>query len=114
MIIELSYPDKDLMPNRKNGKHWASTVSIKKSKLEEAYFVTLTRFKPKIILTGLIPLTIVFMQSDKRSRDLDGLLSASKSALDGIAKALGVDDKQFEPITLSRAYGETSKMIITI
>ncbi len=114
MLIELAYPHKDLMPNRKNGKHWASTVNIKKARLEEAYFVTLERVKPKIIFTGLIPLRITFVQSDNRSRDLDGLLSAMKSALDGMAKALGVDDKQFDPITVTRGRAEISKTIIEI
>ena len=35
--------------------------------------------------------------TDRRRRDADGLLSSLKAALDGIAKAMGVDDSRFVP-----------------
>jgi len=113
MIIELSYPRSELMPNRKNGQHWAKTVKIKNEVMLEAFTIAFTervngKFKP----ADTLPLKITFMQSDKRKRDLDNLLSASKAAIDGIAKALNIDDKQFEPITIMRGYGNEAKMII--
>ena len=54
---------------------------------------------------GQIPLTITFHQPDRRARDRDNLLAAMKPTLDGLADALGVNDSQFEPVTLRRAYG---------
>jgi len=41
-------------------------------------------------------------QADRRRRDLDNLLAASKSALDAVAAALAMDDREFEPVTLRR------------
>lgn len=115
MIIELSYPKSELMPNRKNGSHWAKTVAIKKEVLKEAYIITLqARLKQQITLTDTVALKINFMQSDKRKRDLDNLLSASKSCIDGIAQALQIDDKQFQPITITRSYGDVAKMIVEL
>lgn len=105
MIIELPYPNKDLMPNRKNGKHWASTKKVKDQAIEDAYYLALQARKQAIMSTeGLIPMTITYIQSDKRYRDLDNLLAASKASIDGIARALNVDDSIFEPITIKRGY----------
>jgi len=70
--------------------------------------------KHNLLLVGTVPLKITFVQPDKRKRDLDNLLAASKSALDSVAQAIGIDDKQFDPITISRGYGEVGKMILEI
>ena len=51
----------------------------------------------KLHWAARIPVAIVFMPKDKRHRDFDNLLAASKSALDGIALALGIDDRRFGP-----------------
>ena len=51
-------------------------------------------------------LDITFIQPDKRRRDRDNLLAAMKSGLDGLAQALGVDDSEFEPVTIRREYGQ--------
>lgn len=115
MEIILSYPDMSLMPNRKSGTHWAKTKGAKDAAFSEAFYRT------KIALNGLkfrddkIALTITFVQSDKRWRDMDGLLSSVKSKLDGVSKAIGVDDRYFEPITIKRAYNkEQSATIIEL
>ena len=116
LIIELPYPNKDLMPNRKNGKHWASTKKVKDTAKAEAYILTKYYIKSKQLVTlqGLIPITITYIQSDKRFRDLDNLLAASKPAIDGIAWALNVDDSIFEPITIKRGYAEQSMMKVEL
>jgi crossover junction endodeoxyribonuclease RusA len=54
---------------------------------------------------GDLAVTITFVQPDKRRRDRDNLLSACKPSLDGLAEAIGVDDSQFEPLTIRRRYG---------
>lgn len=115
MLVELSYPDMSLMPNRKSGTHWAKTKVAKDAAFSEAFYRT------KMALNGLkfrddkIALTITFVQSDKRNRDLDGLLSSVKSKLDGVSRAINVDDKRFEPITIKRGYNrENSATIIEL
>ena len=60
-------------------------------------------------------LNITFIMPDKRRRDRDNLLASSKCTLDGIAQALGVDDNNFEPIVLRRAFDKgNAAMIIEI
>jgi crossover junction endodeoxyribonuclease RusA len=103
------------MPNRKNGHHWAKTKSSKDIARDEAFYLTKEVFKTHVLHTdGLIPLAITFVQSDKRNRDLDNLLAASKPAIDGIAMALNVDDSIFEPITIKRGYNTKSFMEVEI
>ena len=103
------------MPNRKNGHHWAKTKGSKDTARDEAFYITKEVFKTSVLHTdGLIPLNITFVQSDKRHRDLDNLLAASKPAIDGIAMALNVDDSIFEPITIKRGYNTKSFMEVEI
>ena len=105
MIFHLPYPPSDLMPNRKNGKHWGATKNVKDRAIEDAYYITLEALKTrKLDTSDSYPLTMTFVQADKRKRDLDNLLAASKASLDGVARALKIDDKLFEPITIKRGY----------
>lgn len=110
--ITLPFPNGKLSPNRAKGVHWTKTSAAKKDQFADAY--TLTHKVVASIqtadwtpLVGQIPLTITFCEPDKRLRDLDNLLSASKSAIDGVATALVVNDKHFSPITIKR--GEVVK-----
>jgi crossover junction endodeoxyribonuclease RusA len=48
-----------------------------------------------------VHLLITFRPPDQRKRDLDNMLAAIKSGLDGVADALGADDSRFE-ITIRR------------
>ena len=110
--LELSYPDMALMPNRKNGRHWGATKGAKDAAFNEAFYRT------KMVATGIkfnndsIALTITFTQKDKRIRDLDNLLAASKPYIDGVALALGINDKQFNPITIKREYNKLNSSTI--
>lgn len=58
----------------------------------------------KVIYRNTYPLKIEFIASDKRKRDLDNLLASAKCSLDAVAQAMGIDDRQFEPVTISRGY----------
>lgn len=44
-----------------------------------------------------IPVSITFHPPNKIRRDMDGMHSAIKPMLDGVADAMGVDDSQFRP-----------------
>lgn len=115
LMITLNWPDRRLAPNRSAGRAWQSTRGLKDDAREWAFFETRAvmmgladKFTPK----GAVPLVLTFCPPDKRRRDLDGLLSASKHALDGIAKALGIDDSQFEPVTLRRGEKHPGGMLV--
>lgn len=109
MIIILPFPDARLNPNRSNGNHWASTAKLRKAARIEAFWLTNNAIaKYGIELTKAVEnvkLKITFVQPDRRQRDRDNLLSACKPFLDGIADGLGINDAQFEPVTICREYG---------
>jgi len=108
LTIELPWPDTKLMPNRKNGKAWQSSKDAKERAFSDAYTLTyqaLNKFRGEWYpLGGSVPLAITFCAPDgvRARADLDNLLAASKAAVDGIATALTINDRDFEPITLKR------------
>ena len=106
MIIELPWPPAELNPNRKNGKHWSATHKIKTKYLSDCCHLALQAagpsYKPGV---GLLALTITFVQPDKIRRDRDNMLASIKSGLDGVARALGVDDECFDPLIIRREFG---------
>ena len=92
-MILLPWPPSVLNPNRRC--HWAVKAKAVKAYRKESGWATKAsgdRIKGK----GAIDLHISFYPPDNRSRDLDGMLSSIKAGLDGIADALGVNDKRFQ------------------
>lgn len=102
--LTLPYPDKSLNPNRKSGRHWATTKKVKDIAFEAAYDMARIAYASVTVPHEPIPLTITFVRKDKRYVDLDNLLSASKSMIDGIAQGMQINDKYFEPITVKRGH----------
>lgn len=110
VFITLPFPHPDLSPNRAKGRHWTATARLKTEQKETAFLATKAAIgRMKLEFGKRIPVSIVFMPKDKRHRDYDNLLAASKSMLDGIAHALGVDDRRFGPffIDVQRGDGKT-------
>jgi crossover junction endodeoxyribonuclease RusA len=112
LTITLPFPSPDLMPNRRLGKHWTATNGAKQQAWNDAYTLTHQAMQgyrgPWHPTNGRVPVSLTFWAPDNRRRDLDNLLAASKSALDGVAAALKMDDRAFEPITLR--HGPVSKL----
>jgi crossover junction endodeoxyribonuclease RusA len=106
MIIRLPFPAPSLFPNRKNGKHWTVTKEIKAIAREGAVEATKRASGAFAEYGKDIPLSIVFVAPDARLRDLDNCLAAAKPQIDGIADALGVNDKRFRPILLNYVKGD--------
>ena len=106
MVITLPFPPAELFPNRANGKHWSSTRAKKDAYRDEAFYIAKAAKFSDVWLaaaqreTDGIALKVTFVQPDNRHRDMDNMLAAAKHALDGFAKAIGVDDKRFRPITI--------------
>jgi crossover junction endodeoxyribonuclease RusA len=113
ITINLPFPNGKLSPNRAKGMHWGATSSLKGRQFDDAYTAayqaisTITAKEWTPLVGRTIPLTVTFNEPDRRMRDLDNLLAAAKSAIDGIATALTVNDKHFSPITVVR--GEVVK-----
>ena len=109
MIVRLDFPNPKLSPNRANGKHWAGLAALKAKAKADAHALTKNalqgRKSPYLDFKGDIPLSLFFVTPDKRHRDSDNLLAASKHALDGVALAIGVDDSRFRPILVDWGHG---------
>lgn len=91
--IILDWPAKVLSPNAR--VHWA--VKAKAAKLYRKQAFLICRNENIVIPESINKLHVFidFYPPDKRNRDADNLLSSLKNALDGIAEAIGVNDRRF-------------------
>lgn len=113
--IKLDWPDASLMPNRKNGRHWGGTQGAKVRARQEGYFATKQAMAGRVFaIDGSVPLRVTFVSPDKRDRDLDNLLASLKHGLDGIAKALGVNDAAFRPITIDSTVDQFKRGFVLV
>ena len=83
--------------------HWAVLANVKaKARKDAAYAVYaaleggLREARLKLAGEGPIAFKVMFYPPDKRQRDDDNLVSMVKAARDGIADALGVNDRRFK------------------
>lgn len=94
----LPYPPSELNPNKR--LHWAQKIKIKNAEKDMGLTLALI-YRGRI--SGDVPLSLIFYPGTNRSFDLDNALASCKAALDGVAQGLGINDKQFRPITIDRA-----------
>ncbi len=112
MQIILDFPPADLFPNRSKGKHWAVMHKSKTTYRESSYWATKQQAGGWKHGGGDLHLTLTFHMPDKRHRDADNCLAAAKAGLDGMADALGVNDRHFQPITIYRIAGASEKRLV--
>jgi len=95
--LTLPWPPKELMPNAARRRHWS--VNGRAAKIYRQACWALAKEARVSVTAGDVPilLSLTFHPPDKRNRDDDGIISAFKSGRDGLADAMGVDDKQFRP-----------------
>jgi crossover junction endodeoxyribonuclease RusA len=91
-MITLPWPNKLLSPNSR--VHYIVKSKAAKAAKKVGHLCTLES-KVRIDWDGEIHLWITFYPPDKRSRDDDNLIGSFKHYRDGIAQALGIDDKRF-------------------
>lgn len=115
LMVVLPWPDSALMPNRKNGRHWASTQRAKlQAQAEGGVAARQALGRNAFRTTAHMPVSIRFVAPDRRKRDIDNLLASMKPQIDGIARALGVDDSRFRPITLDDAIDKNKKGFVIV
>ena len=92
--FELPWPPQELSPNYR--AHWTKTAKAKKR------YRAACRAAGAAAGLAAIPegardvfIALAFVLPDRRSRDLDNLLARMKSGLDGLADAMGVDDRHW-------------------
>lgn len=109
-MIVLPWPPKELNPNNKPA---SKAGRMARHKIEQTYKEScfwLTKQAQETVSGDRVHLTITFVPPDRRGRDLDNMLASIKHGLDGVAAALGVNDKIFRPVTLDVA-GEIGGMV---
>lgn len=101
MRIILPWPDKRLNPNSR--VHWRVKAPVTAKARGDAKLATyeamggLREVRSALHGDHKIGLTVTFYPPDRRHRDDDGMIGAFKAARDGIADALGVNDRRFRP-----------------
>lgn len=95
--VELPWPDRRLHPNARVHRMERARV-VKQARADSAWWAKAAGVKR--VKATTLHVTAIFAPPDKRRRDLDGMLSSIKPALDGIADVLGVDDHFSKQITI--------------
>jgi crossover junction endodeoxyribonuclease RusA len=95
--ITVSFPPKELNPNRAHGVHWGK-LNRKKTAQHSECWAQAKADKLVAPATDRIILRLHFYPpfTHRRNADDDNLVSAFKSGRDGIALALGIDDQRFK------------------
>lgn len=110
-MICLPYPHKALWPNGR--AHWAVKArEVKKHRQWAALAAKAVRLR-----LGDSPIPVAITCCPKRygpAPDRDGIVSAAKAYLDGIADALGINDRHFAAPTVTISPERTGQFIIKI
>jgi hypothetical protein len=97
ILIELGWPAKALSPNARSRSHWPRTRALASAK-KEGFGAGLAALRGVKFQHGgeRLPFVITAYPPDRHERDDDNLEASLKGHRDGIAKALGIDDKYFD------------------
>ena len=99
LVVTVSGPDPALSPNARC--HWAKLRKVKSEARWESFFACRERIEGGNWTIGVLlhaqSITIkrTFYRPTKRVADIDNLEASTKSMADGIADALGVNDRIF-------------------
>lgn len=100
MKVTLPWPDARLSPNAR--LHWRrKSEAVKRARWDASYAVleaangSLGEIRRELVDLTRIPIAFRFHAPDNRHRDDDNMVASIKAARDGIADALGVNDRRF-------------------
>ncbi len=120
LTVRLPWPHKDLWPNRYSRMyaHWRTRAAAAKSARAEAKFLCTVEMGARWHIfpkDTYLPVCYTFCPPTKRVYDRGGAYGAMKPAEDGIADALEIDDRWFDPVTLRRGpVVKGGEVIVTI
>jgi crossover junction endodeoxyribonuclease RusA len=113
MRLELSYPDKALWPNGR--PHWGTKRRAVQKAKDEAFWLAKTCKEPLVLGEGAIPVRIiVHPKKYGQPPDADNAVAAAKSAIDGIAAAIGINDRHFASPTVEFSPERSGKFVIFV
>ena len=85
------WPPKELSPNAR--LHWSKQRKVAKAYRATCYMLT-KQSGVKVDWDGDVHAWMNFYPPDKRHRDDDNMIASFKAGRDGMAEALGIDDKR--------------------
>lgn len=113
MKIDLPFPHKLLWPNGSAGSRYA--VNGQRRKHHEWAYWEARKANPPILKDGAIPIRLtVHAKRFGPLPDADNAVASCKSYLDGIAAAIGVNDKHFAAPTVTFADPRTGRFVIEV
>lgn len=102
MKLDLPWPDRRLSPNAR--LHHKAVAAVKAKARRDAAYLTYAAMlcgakevRQHFSGEGPIRYRVTFYPPDARHRDDDNMIAMFKAARDGIADALGVNDRRFRP-----------------
>jgi crossover junction endodeoxyribonuclease RusA len=103
--IVLPWPPSVLSPNAR--EHWRKIAQAKRNFRSDCFFLCVAAGIKKGAITAPVNLQFHFVPLNRRMYDLDNLMASYKAGIDGIADALGIDDRHFSylPPTLDDEFG---------
>lgn len=90
--VLLPWPPRELNPNFRS--HWSKKAKAAKA-YRKAIWALAKAGRLGVDWDGPVHLWVSFMPPDHRHRDDDNMIASFKSGRDGLADALGIDDKRF-------------------
>ena len=93
--VTLPWPPSELSPNSR--KHWRTKAKVAREYRRACYYAAKEAGLDLMELpdAGRIHLWLDFYPPNRIRRDDDNLLAAFKAGRDGLADALGIDDRRF-------------------
>lgn len=114
--VTLAWPPRELSPNAR--LHWRTVAPFKKAYKESCWALCLNSSAVKKQDPSLrFHVHLDFVPPDRRLYDRDNLIARMKSGLDGVAEALGINDRQFTTLTAKvseNVVGGMVKMTISL
>ena len=92
-MITLPWPPKELSPNARC--HWRKSAPIRAKYRQDCYLMAKASGLQAPDGDGQILWVVEFIRPDRRHYDDDNLLGRIKALRDGVADALGVNDRRF-------------------
>lgn len=90
--VIFGWPPRELSPNTRG--HWSKRAKAAKA-YRKACLALAIESGIKVDWDGDVHLWITFFPPDRRNRDDDNIIASFKSGRDGLADALGINDRRF-------------------
>lgn len=97
ITVTLPWPPANLTPNAKRRLHWSKYRGDAKEYRNTCFWLA-KEAMGRLRFAAPPSVSIEFHPPEARHRDADGMIGAFKNGQDGIAEAIGHDDRHWRPV----------------